>query len=79
MDHTLLPKFLSEKALEKHVRRRLENDRLLDATRVSVSADDGVVHLKGTVPDDCSRALALYDALQVDGVRRVVNDLTPEP
>lgn len=65
----------TDRSLESRVLKRLARDRRLDAARVDVAAEDGVVRLLGTVPDELARSLALFDALDVHGVARAVNEL----
>jgi osmotically-inducible protein OsmY len=67
--------YRTDETLQQSVRRRLDRDHRLAKARVDVDVDDGVVRLRGTVPDELDRALALYDALDVAGVTRVINDL----
>ncbi len=55
--------------------KQLGRDRRVKGA-VEVDVEDAVVRPDGTVPNDLARALALYDALVVDGVTRVINDLT---
>jgi osmotically-inducible protein OsmY len=66
----------NDQALRQSVRRRLSLDRHLRRARVGVEVKGGVALLRGTVPDELGRALVLYDALAVDGVSRVINQVT---
>jgi osmotically-inducible protein OsmY len=61
--------------LREEILGRLERDDHVNS-RVAVQVENGVVRLDGTVPNNLVRAIALYDALEVDGVSRVINDLT---
>lgn len=75
MEPTVMHRRGSDEQLCAKVRRQLDMDRRLDADRVRVEVTEGVVHLHGVVPGELSRALALYDALLVEGVTHVVNEL----
>ncbi len=47
-------------------------------SRVSVKTEQGVVYLNGIVPDESKREQAAQLASEVNGVRRVVNNLQIE-
>jgi osmotically-inducible protein OsmY len=55
--------------------RRYQTDSSIRASDVSVSAADSVVTLRGTVPDESAREHAISVARQVEGVRKVDDEL----
>ena len=63
-------------AIAKDVVDSLYWDSRVDASKVSVKVDDGIVTLSGTVPSYSSRAAASEDAWLITGVRNVENELT---
>lgn len=65
----------NDDVLREEVLKQLGRDRRVEGP-VEVDVEDAVVRLGGTVPSDLGRALALYDALIVEGVTRVINNLT---
>lgn len=60
------------------VERALFHDTWVDADRVLVEVEDGVVTLTGTLPDRAEIRRALDDASSVPGVRGVRNHLETE-
>ena len=66
---------VSDASISTAVQSKLTGDRVSNFARVDVDTERGVVQLSGVVPssDQKSRAEAL--ARQVDGVRRVNNNL----
>lgn len=65
--------------IERDVVRALTRDVWVDASRLQVRVDDGVVYLSGTVEDSTSRSAAEDDAWSVRGVTEVVNDIAVMP
>ena len=61
--------------LESDVRDQLSTDPLIDDTRIQVSAKDGTVTLRGTVPALYDSVRATEDVGRVSGVRSVQNEL----
>lgn len=57
------------------VKTKLMWNRYTDATNIGVDTHEGVVALKGTVPDAATRDLAGQIAQNTTGVRRVLNEL----
>lgn len=55
------------------VRLALEKDPFINATKMQVRSKDGVVTLKGLVPNQTMQQMAEHDAWYVFGVRDVVN------
>jgi hypothetical protein len=67
---------LSDEEIRFSVRESLYQDTWLDADRIEVEVDDGVVTLKGEVDDFLEARYAWDDAWETEGVRGVVNHLT---
>ncbi|HEX9936962.1 MAG TPA: BON domain-containing protein [Longimicrobium sp.] len=69
-----------EELTDDHVRnavyRRMQADAWLDADRIEVQVEDGVVTLTGEVDDFLKARYAWDDAWEAEGVRGVVNNLT---
>jgi osmotically-inducible protein OsmY len=61
------------------VKTKLTKDRAKNLVSVNVDTKDGVVHLKGTVPDEQAKAEAERLAKDTDGVVSVTNDLKVSP
>ena len=61
------------------VHERFVSDDLLKDSDISVSTENHVVTLKGTVMGQAGRAKATTIARRTEGVRRVVNQLTIGP
>jgi hypothetical protein len=69
-------------ALVAEVKARLRQDKSLDSRRIDVGVESrGVVVLKGQVPDDASKEIAVDLARDIRGVVRVEDSLavTPRP
>lgn len=67
---------MSDEEVRGAVYRRMSADAWLDAGRIDVRVDDGVVTLTGEVDDYLKARYAWDDAWESDGVRGVVNNLT---
>ena len=61
------------------VKTKLTADRVKNLVAVNVDTKDGVVHLKGTVPNEQAKAEAERLAKDTDGVVSVMNDLKISP
>jgi osmotically-inducible protein OsmY len=61
------------------VKTKLTTDRAKNLVSVNVDTKDGVVHLKGTVPNEQAKAEAERLAKDTDGVVSVTNDLKVSP
>jgi hypothetical protein len=61
------------------VKTKLTTDRVKNLVSVNVDTTDGVVHLKGTVPNEQAKAEAERLAKDTDGVVCVMNDLKISP
>lgn len=70
---------LSDTRLIDEVSDRLMDDPLLDASEVEVSADAGVITLRGEVPGASDTAHAELVARRTPGVHEVVNRLSFRP
>jgi osmotically-inducible protein OsmY len=66
---------MSNDDLERHVNDELLWDPKVDSAAIAVSADNGVVTLRGTVGSFRQKREAKKDAERVHGVRSVTNDL----
>jgi len=66
---------MTDKDLKMHVENALGWEPSVDATDIGVSAEDGVVTLRGTVRSYSEKLLAERAALRVFGARAVANDL----
>lgn len=65
-----------DKDLKQHVENALDWEPSVAAKDIGVSADQGVVTLRGTVPSYSQKLAAERVALRVYGVKAVANDLT---
>ena len=61
------------------VKTKLTADRVKNLVSVNVDTKDGVVHLKGTVPNQQAKAEAERLAKDTDGVVSVTNDIKISP
>ena len=71
----------SDSAITSRVKAAISNEPALKATKVSVSTDQKVVHLSGTLKSRDERAMLIAVARKVEGVAGVTTDLvvTPQP
>lgn len=69
----------SDSALTAKIKAKLAEDHMSSFTDVSVTTNNGVVTLTGSVPSEQARVQALQAARGADGVMRVENDLTVAP
>jgi hyperosmotically inducible protein len=60
------------------VKAKLAREKAATLAKVNVDTKQGVVELKGTVDSNATKERATELARQVDGVRRVVNNLKVE-
>ena len=65
--------------LESKVKRHLYNEIGKRARQIEVEAAEGVVSLRGEVPDESRKQLALATAGKVKGVKRVIDLLKVKP
>jgi hyperosmotically inducible periplasmic protein len=68
--------YIDDAGLTAAVKARLANNQVSSMGRVGVETVDGVVYLTGVVRSGPDRAEAARLARQVDGVKRVNNNLT---
>ena len=61
------------------VKTKLTSERVKNLVAVNVDTKDGVVHLKGTVPNEQAKAEAERLAKDTDGVISVTNDIKVSP
>ena len=61
------------------VKTKLTADRVKNLVSVNVDTKDGVVHLKGTVPNEQAKAEAERLTKDTDGVVSVTNDIKVSP
>ena len=61
------------------VKTKLTTDRVKNLVSVNVDTKDGVVRLKGTVPNEQAKAEAERLAKDTDGVVSVTNDIKVAP
>jgi hypothetical protein len=69
----------SDQQLIEEASQRLERDGDIDATEIEVTAEDGVITLRGTVPDRRTKRCAEECVESVYGVRDVMNELRVSP
>jgi osmotically-inducible protein OsmY len=67
---------MTDKDLKQHVQSALDWEPSLDASDIGVSADEGVVTLRGNVASYAEKVTAERVALRVYGVKGVANDLS---
>ena len=66
----------SDAQVANDIQQKISSDANIADKQVTVSSNNGVVTLTGTVGSEVERAAAANDAAMVDGVRTVVNNLT---
>ena len=66
---------MTNKDLKQHVENALDWEPSVDAADIGVSADDGVVTLRGTVRSYSEKSTAERVVLHVYGVKAIANDL----
>jgi osmotically-inducible protein OsmY len=62
--------------IERAAERELSRVRALDGTNIRVDAQDGVLHLIGTVNSDMQKDMAIAAVRRIDGVKSVTAELT---
>lgn len=76
IDDALQPRLEREAAdaeLESRVKKQLYSEIGSRARRIEVEASDGVVSLRGKVPDDARKKIALDTAAKTSGVKQVID------
>src|SRR5919108_3737404 len=71
----MIARVRNDEFIAKEVFDSMYWDSRVDASKVSVKVDNGIVTLSGTVPSYSSRAAASEDAWLITGVRDVENQL----
>jgi hyperosmotically inducible periplasmic protein len=69
----------TDAAITGRVKTAISSEPGLKATKVSVSTDQKVVHLSGTVKSRAERAMLIAVARKVEGVKAVKTDLVVTP
>lgn len=67
--------FFDEASTTAKVKKAIYSEPSLKVMDISVSTEDGVVELSGTVKSRAERARAAQVAARVEGVKKVKNDL----
>lgn len=70
---------VDDERIATYVQARYQRDRSVRGSDISVTASNGVVTLRGSVPDADAREHAVALAREVDGVQRVDNELQVAP
>jgi len=65
--------------VERDVRDALYSDVRIDSRNLDVVVQDGIVYLRGSVPDVVQKSIAREVAERIKGVRNVVNELEITP
>jgi len=65
----------SDAQVASDVQNKINGDNNVPDKQVTINANNGTVTLTGTVSSQAAREAAANDAAQVDGVKKVVNDL----
>ena len=65
----------SDAQIAGEVQGKIFSDQAIQSRQITVNSTNGVVTLSGTVTSDAERAAVSQDAGQVDGVKRVVDNL----
>ena len=66
-------------AISSRVKHAISKEPALKGTKVSVSTEEKVVHLSGTVKSRSERAMLIAVARKVEGVKAVKTDLVVPP
>ena len=69
----------SDAAITGRVKTAISNEPGLEGTKVSVSTNEKVVHLGGTVKSRAERAMLIAVARKVEGVKAVQTDVVVTP
>ena len=70
---------ITDEWIVTRIRTNVANDEALSGTDITVDVKNNVVTLSGTVPTPAARTKALAVAKEVEGVKRVVNNLKVAP
>src|SRR5688572_4273540 len=69
----------SDTAITSRVKTAISKEPVLKGTKVSVSTNEKVVHLSGTVKSRDERAMLIAVARKVEGVKAIKTDLVVKP
>lgn len=70
---------INDQQIYEDVRRRVTSDKAVTSPDLNVVVQDGIVTLTGRVETNAAKAAAGEDAIIIDGVRAVANDLEVRP
>lgn len=70
-----IPERVPDEELTRRVEVALQSDKYLYLDHVTIRVINGVVHLEGSVSEDCDLIDVLRYARRVPGVKRIVNEL----
>ncbi len=70
---------MADAKLESTVKHRLHDEIGKNAKKIEVEATDGVVSLRGALPDASRKELALATATKTPGVKRVIDLIKVKP
>ena len=65
----------SDAQVASDVQNKINGDNNVPDKQLTINANNGTVTLTGTVSSDAAREAAANDAAQIDGVKKVINDL----
>ena len=71
--------FFGDAAITTRVKTAIYNEPALKVMNISVSTEENVVYLSGTVKSRAERAKAIQVARQVEGVKAVKSELAVKP
>jgi hypothetical protein len=69
----------SDAQVASDVQNKINGDNNVPDKQLSINANNGTVTLTGTVSSEAAREAAANDAAQIDGVKKVVNDIQVAP
>jgi len=69
----------SDAQVASDVQNKINGDASVPDKQLSINADNGTVTLTGTVASEAAREAAANDAAQIDGVKKVINDIQVGP
>src|ERR1051326_8098436 len=69
----------SDAQVASDVQNKINGDSSVPDKQLTINANNGTVTLSGTVSSEAAREAASNDAAQVDGVKKVINDIQVAP
>jgi BON domain-containing protein len=69
----------SDAQVASDVQNKINGDNNVPDKQLTINANNGTVTLTGTVSSDAAREAAANDAAQIDGVKKVINDIQVGP